>query len=73
MKVTAVIDRFEGSKAVLLLAENEIQAVWPREYLPQDAVEGDYLELTIQIDRQATQAAREEADELLRQLQQDTK
>lgn len=69
MKVTAVIDRFEGSKAVLLVGETEVRSVWPRACLPAGAGEGDYLSLTVETDREATRMAKQEAEELLRQLQ----
>ena len=67
MKEKAVIDRFEGEQAVLLLGDGEIQLVVPRESLPGEAKEGDWLQVEIEegvlvdaaIDAQATARAEE--------------
>ena len=65
----AVIDRFEDTKAVLLLGEAEkIQAVWPRQFLPANVQEGDILQLDFRIDSEATELARSEAEALLQQV-----
>lgn len=65
----AVIDRFEEDKAVLLVGEDEdIEVVFPRAYMPKDAEEGDYLSVSIAVDREATEAARAEAEALLKDL-----
>lgn len=68
MKTQAVIDRLEGEKAVLLLGVEEREAVWPRAFLPQEAQEGDVLQLEINCDPEATAAARAEADALLHEI-----
>ena len=68
MKLQAVIDRFEGGKAILLLGEDEAQCVWPRTCLPREVSEGDYLEINIIQDIEATNAARQESEDLLRRL-----
>jgi hypothetical protein len=68
MKVKAVIDRFEGNKAVLLVGEEENQAVWLRKFLPSDVEEGDILQVNWQIDHEATAAAKAEAESLLQQV-----
>ncbi|AIF50814.1 DUF3006 domain-containing protein [Pelosinus sp. UFO1] len=68
MKVRAVIDRFEGSKAVLLVGEDETQVSWPCCSLPGEAAEGDILQITLQVDQQATSAARLEAENLLKEI-----
>lgn len=64
----AVIDRFEGEKAVLLVGEAEKEAVFPKSELPEEAAEGDYLKIDITIDHAATEAAMQEAAELLKEL-----
>ena len=64
MQVKAVIDRFEGDRAVLLIGEGETAVNWPRQLLP-DATEGDVLTVTINVDAAATRQAREEAASLL--------
>lgn len=68
MQLKAVIDRFEASKAVILVGDNEQAVAWPRQTLPQEAKEGDILRVSITIDVDATRAARSEAEELLRQI-----
>lgn len=68
MQMKAVIDRFEGDKAILLLGDEEIQAVWPRKFLPDDAAEGHIVQVNFQIDHEATQAAQAEAESLLQQV-----
>ncbi len=68
----AVIDRFEEDKAVLLVGEDEdVKVVFPKEYLPGEAEEGDYLSVDISIDTEATEAARAEAEALLKELKGD--
>ncbi|MDR3589956.1 MAG: DUF3006 domain-containing protein [Negativicutes bacterium] len=67
MRLKAVIDRFEGDKAVLFL-DDEQTAVWPRSCLPGEAREGDVLSLELNLDAKATRQAREASVELLRQL-----
>ena len=67
--ITAVIDRFEEDQAVLLLGDEEEQVIFPRAFLPEEVEEGDYLSLDISYDAEATEAARDEAAALLRELQ----
>ncbi len=68
MKVVAVIDRFEGKKAVLMLGDEEVQVVWPRQSLPSEAREGDFITMELQIDGEATIAAKAEAERLLKEI-----
>lgn len=67
-KVKAVVDRFEDSKAVLLLGDEESQAVWPRAFLPEGTAEGSILMVTLAVDAAATRLARGQAEDLLRQV-----
>lgn len=67
-KVKAVVDRFEDDKAVLLLGNEENQAVWPRAFLPEKTAEGSILMVTLAVDATATQLARGQAEDLLRQV-----
>jgi hypothetical protein len=63
----AVIDRFEGDLAVLLVGEGERRVNVPRDQLPPGASEGDWLEVemacgsarSIRTDPDATERARE--------------
>ena len=68
MKVTAVVDRFEGNKAVLLLADETKQSAFPRVCLPPETKEGDYLSIVIEIDEERTRQAEAEVKALLAKL-----
>ena len=58
-KPHASIDRLEGEVAVLLVDGEERHV--PRAQLPEDAREGDVVDLaTLQVDAEATEALREE-------------
>ncbi len=67
MKVKAVIDRFEGTKAILLVGEQETGVNWPRELLPASK-EGDILAIEVTVDAEATKQALAEADALFEQI-----
>jgi hypothetical protein len=67
MKIRAIIDRFEGSKAVLLAGEQETSVNWPKELLPK-AKAGDVLTIEINVDREATKEAQADVDELFAQI-----
>lgn len=64
----AVIDRFEGSQALLLVGEGEAAIQFPRELLPPGAAEGDILRVSFQIDHEATAAQRRKIEDLLERL-----
>lgn len=68
MIVKAVIDRFEGNKAVLLLGNEEQQASWPRDMLPPGVKSGDYLTFTVSFDKATTEEAHQEASDLLKKI-----
>lgn len=72
MKIEVTIDRFEGTKAVLLYGENCLSINWPRELLPEDLQEGDVLTINIKKDGKATQKALKQTENLLRELLQQT-
>jgi len=67
MKIRAVIDRFEGSKAVLLAGEQEVSVNWPNELLPASK-EGDVLAIEITVDVVATKQALAEVNDLFAQI-----
>ena len=48
MKTKAVIDRFEGDKAVLLVGEEEDRLIIPRVSLPSGAMEGMWLQAYVE-------------------------
>ncbi|BAL83688.1 hypothetical protein SELR_19800 [Selenomonas ruminantium subsp. lactilytica TAM6421] len=64
--ISAYIDRYEGNLAVLLLGEEMKKVNFPREFLPEDVDEGDYIKIDIALDKEANDAAEQEALELLR-------
>lgn len=68
MKIKAVIDRFEGERAILLTGEEEIAMSWLRSWLPEDIREGDILHITAEHDKAATQQAKADAEALLKEL-----
>ena len=65
MYVKAVVDRFEGDKAVILVGEEEEQLVVDRGKLPAGTKEGDWLKVDVEddvliqaeLDPEATQSA----------------
>lgn len=66
--IGAVIDRFEEDNAVLLIGEDDQQAIFPAASLPEGLSEGDYIRMEISYDVKATKAAMEEAARLLDEL-----
>jgi hypothetical protein len=76
MKMKAVIDRFEGDKAVLLVGEEQDALVVPRAKLPKGVKEGHWLKvdveddrvLSAEIDEEETSRAKERIDEKLARL-----
>ena len=73
---TAVIDRFEGDSAVLLVGEERQVVDVPRDALPMGAREGMWLKVEIdngmlkrvELDEDATDAARQRIQEKLDRL-----
>lgn len=72
-EITVFLDRIEeleddSATAVFMLEEDEDEYrefVLPADFLPEDASEGEYLKLTISREPEKTQAALDEAKELL--------
>ncbi|CUH96286.1 hypothetical protein P22_2376 [Propionispora sp. 2/2-37] len=73
MIIQAIIDRFEGQQAVLLIGAEEVRVVWPSVFLPEGCREQDVLKFDLRLDAEATQKAKREAQELLNQLLQSGK
>lgn len=73
---TAVIDRFEGSFAVLLVGATQQPLDMPRQQLPPDAQPGDWLQISIEdgavvaatLDPETTTAARQRIQAKLERL-----
>lgn len=76
MKIKAVIDRFEGDKAVLLVGEEEDKLIVPRAFLPPGVKEGYWLQVDVEDDRvlsatldeNETKKAKERIEEKLARL-----
>lgn len=66
--ISAVIDRFEENKAVLLAGDEEIKINFPRTLLDKNLKEGDYITIDIKYDAEATQKAKDEVAALLKSL-----
>ena len=72
----AVIDRFEGEYAILIIGDDEQRLNVPRKLLPSNAREGHWLQLDIQdgeasnikIDEQETDQAKQRIAEKLARL-----
>lgn len=71
--ISAVIDRFEEDKVVLLVGEDEQKIVFPKNLLAKNLKEGDYLSIDIKYDEIATKKAVAEIEELLKSLKEDNK
>jgi hypothetical protein len=80
MKTNAVIDRFEGNKAVLLVGKEQDQLVVSKSFLPRGAKTGDWLIVNVEddrvlsasIDTDATNAAKKRIAEKLAKLRKQT-
>ncbi|HBS58512.1 MAG: DUF3006 domain-containing protein [Bacillota bacterium] len=68
VKVMAVLDRCEADTAVLLLGPENKKVLWPREFLPEGSREGQIFTLELVPNRLATELARREVEELLREI-----
>lgn len=61
-----IIDRFEGEMAVIEYDRGTFDI--PRNLLPAEAKEGDVLELSISIDKKATEERKKKIGELLSEV-----
>ncbi|MCK8825965.1 DUF3006 domain-containing protein [Fuchsiella alkaliacetigena] len=65
----AVIDRFEGNYAVILVGKDEDQQLdVPKKLLPNEAQEGDCLNLIFEIDKDSTEQRKKRVEKLLDKL-----
>ena len=64
----AVIDRFEGDFAVVLVGDKEIKVDVPRVLLPKKAKEGSWLMFSIELDPEGTEKQKEKISKLLNKL-----
>ncbi|MCI6869729.1 MAG: DUF3006 domain-containing protein [Selenomonadales bacterium] len=63
--IEAYIDRIEDGRAILYLGDNMEKMVLPEHFLAGEAREGDYVNISISLDAEKTESARQEALELL--------
>jgi DNA polymerase III delta prime subunit len=72
----AVIDRFEGEYAILIMGDDEHRVNVSRKFLPKEAKEGHWLQLdivgdevsNIELDEQETEKAKQRIAEKLARL-----
>src|SRR5690349_5838759 len=68
---SAYLDRVEGGRAVVIAGDDgEIQLDLPLDRLPQGAKAGDHLIISIGLDPESTETARERITELQQELKQ---
>lgn len=63
--VSGYIDRFAGDKAVIYLGDDMVKMDFPKDMLDETLNEGDYVQVSIAFDAEATEKARQEALSLL--------
>jgi hypothetical protein len=67
-KIIAILDRYEGDTAILLVGPESKKVLWPREYLPRECKEGQVFSISMVADYLATELARREVEELMREI-----
>ena len=68
-KFKALLDRIEGSKAVVLLGEEERDAVdFPKGFLPVGSQEGDILSFKLRLESRKTKEAKAKVTDLINKL-----
>lgn len=65
MTVGGYIDRFEEDKAVIYLGDDMVKIDYPKAMLDDSLNEGDYVQVNVTFDAEATEKARQEALALL--------
>ncbi|MGE5592384.1 MAG: DUF3006 domain-containing protein, partial [Betaproteobacteria bacterium] len=69
VEIRVTLDRIEDGKAVLLVRESEADVIiWPVRALPEGVREGMILKVRIELDEEATQAAKERVEDLIKKL-----
>lgn len=68
-KFKALLDRMEGDKGVLLLGEEEREAVdFPKAFLPEGTQEGDILTIKLKLESRRTKEAKEKVAKMIKKL-----
>ncbi len=62
------IDRFEGNYAVLIIGEEGDRLDIQRSFLPEEAKEGDFIKIRIEISPDKTREAKEKSADLIEKL-----
>jgi len=69
VEILVTVDRIEEGRAVLLVrGAEDAPILWPVRALPQDVREGMILRIRVEPDEEATRAAKERVENLLRKL-----
>lgn len=68
VEIQVFYDRKEAGWAILLVGENSVQVDWPADLLPEDAVPGQYLKLTMEVDHKSTQDSKSRIEDLIKKL-----
>lgn len=66
-RVRAVVDRIEGRMAVVITEKTE-KIVIPADILPDNCTEGDVIYISFEIDKAASEKARDEIQNLIDEL-----
>jgi hypothetical protein len=69
----AIIDRFEGDMAVVLIGEDKIHLDVPRKLLPKNAKEGSWLNVVFELDPEVAEKQKQQISSLLERLQNKTR
>ena len=64
----AVIDRFEGNYAVVLVGNEEVKIDIPKELLPKGAEEGSWLKFNLDLDPEGTEKQKKKIEDKLKNL-----
>lgn len=68
-KFKALLDRIEDGKGVVLLGEEEREAVdFPKSFLPEGSKEGDILTFKIKLESRRTKEAKQSVAEMIKKL-----
>jgi|YelNatPaOPRAMG01_1025707.scaffolds.fasta_scaffold14390_3 hypothetical protein len=67
-QIRAVIDRFEGKMAVLIAEEDGERIILPARFLPDKCSEGDVVDITFAINKEASEKAKSEVQDLIDKL-----
>ncbi len=69
-RIRAVVDRFEGKAAVLLIEDGRERIVIPAKLLPDNCKEGSVLDIVfeVEVNEEATEAIKREIQDLIDEL-----